>query len=255
MKNYIDFARLGKLFLMEIRLHRKMYLILMSIIFAVVALKIATAFALEMPFVANVSWLNGLIVLTPFLLYHFVYHQTNGLAYAMLPATSLEKIFSAWIQCVVIAPTLLMIPVLLLGIFFDISITSISVLSALGEKTTSVFSVSFSDYLFIISVQSLAFWGVFWFKHKKFAKTVLTLALIGLSIAIISGIIVKMLSYFDVSHETVRAVITGNREGLILFNTFVIPYSSLKTLRYLGYLIVPILPWTLAFFKFRRTQI
>jgi hypothetical protein len=222
---------------MELRLHGKMYITLMAAVFTMSALGLVSDFFTNTAFKPiNTLYLHILIIFIPFILYGFVYHPTKGLTYAMLPATSTEKVLSAWIQCVIVAPILLTAPIFFLAIFFDVSTESF--IEQYVKTTSSTF---FNSYLSVIEVQAIAFWGAFWFKRKKEAKTILTLALIALGIVVITVLTVKLLQYYDVPKITINSHTLNERH--------------ITLLRYFGYLISTILPWTLAFFKFRRTQI
>lgn len=246
MKNIVSISRLGKLFLMELRLHRKDYLTLCAIVFAITILQIVSLCffnGTNESFTADYQSVSvALIVFSPFILYGFVYHPTKGLTYAMLPASFFEKVLSAWIQCVIVVPIL----ILVISLFGALASTLLGVEVAGGSKTF------FENHLYLIIVQSLVFWGVFWFKYHKVRKTILTLCAIGFGIAIIALTIVVNL---DLPKIPENEIVIYGKDCMIIDGKCIISRATLKTLGYFGYLIVPILPWALAFFKFRRTQI
>lgn len=242
MQNYISISRLGKLFLMELHLHRKMYLTISIITLAGIILQIITIISRgrgaihPFPFQSFPDWL---IYIAPFALYNFVYHPVKGLTYAMLPATSFEKVLSAWIQCVLVVPIVIYATSSLSALLADLAGIAVRWDTHWGTRHPITF---FENYLRCIMIQSLAFWGVFWFKHRKIAKTTLTLCLIGLGIVTILSLILGLSQSYLIDPQSSNSV-------------FRIIYSLLSPLGYFGYLILPILPWALAFFKFRRTQI
>lgn len=247
MKNFISLPRLVKLFQMELRLHRKTYLTMSAIVFAAVALNVANILfdgggALK-PFSSVFQF--WVICFAPFILYNsFVYHPTKGLTYAMLPATSTEKVLSAWIQCVVVMPVVVYATSIFGAFFADLVGVAVRWQELGGE-------MFFEKYLFAIVVQSLAFWGAFWFKHKKVAKTALTLALICVGFVAITFLISYILGNYNVPKH---GVYIGDR-GIIINGQRFVSDFPVKPLVYSVCTFLTVLSWSLAFFKFRRTQI
>ena len=241
MKNFINIDRLGKFILMECRLFWRTYLRLMTAIFALAAIGIFFVFTFGVE-----GYTTGLLILwclifsiifAPFILYRFVYHPTKSLTYTMLPATSLEKTISAWLQCVVIVPALLIATTVLSLLLKDLFGGADSLRVILSRNYWNIEYISHVHIILqLFAIQSLAFWGVFWFKSRKITKTFLYLALICVGIVVVATLIMNTLNYFNVPKITLSD-------------------TMLQALDYLRYLILPILPWTLAFLKFPRTQI
>ncbi|MDR2908190.1 MAG: hypothetical protein LBU91_09420 [Bacteroidales bacterium] len=162
-----------------------------------------------------------MLFIVPFILYKFLYHPTQGLTYAMLPASQFEKFLSAFVQCVIVAPLVIFGFSLLVSLVGDLAGVPMN-WDVLNFKY-----VLTKYYLPMICIQSVAFWGVFWFKQRKIAKTILTV------IAVI--VAVGIISYFDRSLY------------MHIYN------FCFETNAYL-YAITMAL-WALAFIKFPRTQI
>ena len=259
MTHTFDISRFCKFFLMECRLHRKMFLVLMGITLFELVLTIATytstagmavaviensAEMAEVPAFAQQSLdaynlgvnpfrVGGafglLIFIVPFLLYNFVYHPTKSLTYTMLPVSWVEKFVSAWVQCVIVVPMLIFGFSLLVAFVGDLAGAQISY-HAVNMKT---FLTKY--YLPTIGIQAVAFWGVFWFKSMKAQKTILTivLAVIGLLLFLhLTG------QYNTVFTSFVLARVHSHKFGYEIF----------------GYSLMVLL-WGLACFKFPRTQI
>ena len=227
---------------MELRQHRKNYLILLAIVSAIPTFMVAYRAYAGRPFTA-LDWESTrniatfLIMVTPFIFYNFLYHPTKGFTYAMLPASITEKFASAWAHCVIVLPILLYATV-----FATTFLTSL--LLGVEAFYQNPINRPFFVYFSAVTVQSLAFCGVFWFKRKKISKTILTMILFGLGIGLIGTIAVKAMGQ-EMTEEIGERIMAffANREGSLRAFGRVLNTAFLITL------------WTLAFFKLRRTQI
>jgi hypothetical protein len=168
-----------------------------------------------------------LMLIVPFILYGFVYHPTKSLTYTMLPASWQEKFASAWVMCVIFVPFMLFAFSLLVAFVGDLMGAQVSY-HALNWKP---FFMAF--YLPTIAVQSIMFWGAFWFKRQKIGKTILTVAIFVL------GVIV--LAYYFIPF---RDIINSLAES-----KFAVQFSL-----YSSYALMVVL-WALALIKYPRTQI
>jgi hypothetical protein len=135
----------------------------------------------------------------------------------MLPASSLEKIVSACIQSVIVAPILIF--------------TTGFLASLLGKLVGApvFWQLTFLEaYWLIMIIQAFSFACVFWIKNRKIAQT------IGLMFCMI--------------------VISRD---LYSFAKFIFPSIELvDNFMYTAlFVLSPILLWSAAYFKFRRTQI
>lgn len=252
MKNIFQIPRFGKFLKMEFLLHKKMFLVLMGLTLISLIVDMAT-FSATADILAQSAGkvdenaaMNGitavneaieqfglgvnplqiggafgiLLYIIPLILYNFVYHPTKSLTYSMLPASWLEKFSSAWLLCVVIVPVLLSGFSLLVALLGDLSGVPIN-WSFVNLKTF------LSDYFLpTICIQSIAFWGAFWFKDKKIGKTILCLV----AVLIIVLLIMRYAPFG---------------------NSFI---KELKEHSAYSYALMIVL-WALAFVKFPRTQI
>ncbi len=251
MKLIFNINRFAKVLQMEFRLHQKTYLIFLGLTLldllitmttysaTIDAVEIAVSTSAD-PNIAKVTsnLFDGvmpfrpggafglLLAIIPFALYGFLYHPTKSLTYAMLPASQFEKFVSAFVQCVIIVPFNLFV--------FSLLISGIGDLAGVPINWSIVnFDYILTKYwLPAICIQSIAFWGVFWFKKQKLAKTVLTLTTFVI--------------------------------GFLLINRFFGDYSFVKFITRMaenegfvtnGMYAAMVVLWAAAFIKFPRTQI
>ena len=175
------------------------------------------------------------VLLVPFFLYHNLYDKVKNIRYAMFPTSQLEKVISAIIQTSIITTALLML-VLSLFLLMVYLTTSINL-------EVSIFRIErfFEVFFMVIQVQSFLFLGIFWFKNNKILKMILIL------IAIIALLI--WISYLITSPETVVYKFLERHSDSYILNFF---NNHSKTI---SAILFPLLPWTAAFWKFKRTQI
>ena len=227
MKNTFNISRFGKFFAMELRRFRGILGILLGVIFGVILIGvlISTVTGGSDPDPVGGGTAVFLILITPFILYNFVYHPTKSLTYAMLPVSWLEKFASAWVVCVIFVPFLL----------FGFATLVAFISNFLGAQITYQalnWNFFIDTYLPTIGFQAIAFCGAFWFRRQKVGKTILTIVIAMMALLVLAVV----LRYFGV----------GDAEGAIRINN----ESSL----YYLYGLVALL-WTLALLKFPRTQI
>lgn len=214
---------------MELRRFRELFAILVGALIGVALLNLIASITTSSDM--NNSNDNGiaifLVLITPFVLYNFVYHPTKSFTYAMLPVSWLEKFMSAWVMCVIFAPLLLFGFSFLTTFLIDLGIGQINNRVAFNPK-----SFLTNVYLPTIATQSIAFWGAFWFKRQKVGKTILTIVIVVTTLVVSALIVVKQLPE----------------------DTFYGEFSWQMDTAIFAYLFM-ILLWTLALLKFPRTQI
>jgi len=199
------------------------------------------------------SFISVLCVINPFIIYKYLFHRISGVSYTMLPASNTEKYFFILVHSLIIVPLFL---ILVLSIYLFI----FSLI--FGFDMPNVFSILFEGINFqdinfsvlrigdrsffdspiwaIIGFQSLAIWGVCFFKNKKFLKTVLSFICFGIVSMFVIWIIVQTSLNFVTIEEL--AYFINNSRGFYI------------TLRTLG-IIFPFLIWGWAYYKFTRQQI
>ncbi len=252
MKPIFNINRFAKVLQMEFRLHQKAYLIFLGLTlldllismttrsFAITAMQNTMSISDDTNVVTAMGELmrgtspirSGgafglLLYVVPFVLYNFLYHPTKSLTYAMLPASQFEKFISAFVQCAIIVPFNLFV--------FSLLISGIGDLMGVPINWSIVnFDNILTGYwLPAICVQSIAFWGVFWFRKQKIAKTVLTVTAFVIGFLFIN----RVFGDYSFIKFIERFVFAHNFNGIIR-----------------SYVIV-ILLWAAAFIKFPRTQI
>ncbi|MCL2414208.1 MAG: hypothetical protein FWC94_03020 [Bacteroidales bacterium] len=226
MNNTFNISRFGKFLVMELLRFKGILGILLGVIFGVILMDLlistATSGGSDGPVGGGTAVF--LILITPFILYNFVYHPAKSLTYAMLPASWLEKFASAWVMCVIF------VPFLLFGFVTLISFIS-NLLGAQIIYQALNWNFFTGTYLPAICFQAIAFCGAFWFRRKKVGKTILTIVVIMMVLLVLAVV----LRYFGVGDA--EGVINIDIEGM-----------------YLAYGLAVLL-WTLALIKFPRTQI
>jgi len=265
MKNTFQISRFGKFFTMELRQFRKMFLILMGITLIDLIMSMATYTASTVQIQDALDVLDDagmnhpmmvdlvqsaklgvspvriggafgfLLLIVPFILYNFVYHTRRSLTYTLLPASWQEKFASAWVMCVIFVPFLLFAFATVVVFVGDLMGMSVSY----HAWTPKTFFTTF--YLPTIMIQSIAFWGAFWFKRQKIGKTILTLAIFLIGTVTIFVQIGRHLKAENelLTHAINHLGLNNLDSGFFLF----IAYGLMVML------------WTLALIKFPRTQI
>lgn len=173
------------------------------------------------------------IIIVPLSLHYNVYHKVKNASYAMLPASQLEKVISAIIQ------TSILIPALLLAVLVLFMLILRSVNPNLEIE------IIYREIFTAIQIQSFLFLGMFWFRKNKILK--MTLIIIVVTVLIITtaywifhispqGDLYYFLFNFTTKFKDVITFISEHK-NIILAIFF------------------PLLPYTIAFLKYRRTQI
>lgn len=172
-----------------------------------------------------------LAVIAPFLFYDDLYHKKKGVAFILLPASTLEKFFSALTHCVIILPLVLMF----------VTFTTYGFLDVFGIREVMWdFSFFFSKYTEIIVVQSFFFLMVFWFRKNKKRNTLLVL--LGLWIVMVTTLII--LASFGVFEKAWDPSFYLQVE---FFNTQVVEVMSCLLFLFAA--------WFFSYYKFIRQQI
>jgi hypothetical protein len=246
MENTFNIKRFGKLFLLDFRMFRKIYASIVILVFCTTIIHILEKHHfsyirrdLILAVASSIFEILPVILLftIPFILYGFVRHSTKGVMYALLPATSFEKIVSAWIHCVVVAP-FFVLGATFLGTFsltltpiftYEAGLGYISATAPMPEGWMGIAHALearsyFEDYRVVVLLQAPVFLCAFWLK-----RNVSTLGIAALCI-ILFIYILHQISGFAVEYFGPEVWI-----NLIWF--------------------WPILFWVLTYFIFRRTQI
>ena len=155
----------------------------------------------------------------------------------MLPASQLEKMLSAIIQASIFIPAILIIAFGLLLLIFSL----ISPQYQSFEPNAQILQKFFKHIFNLLQVQSLVFLGMFWFKGNKILKMIVTVIAVTV-LLITAGFI---LAKHDGSFLKWVLELENNK-----FLDFLADYG--KTILAI---LFPLLPWTIAFFRFRKTQI
>jgi len=178
------------------------------------------------------------IILAPLALFSNLYHKEKNVNYAMLPASQLEKVISALIQTSILTPALLV----------SVFVLFILVFRLISFPHLEVFQLEFKDVFTVIQYQSLLFLGMFWFKNNKILKITLT------GIAVLVLFVTVFITILDVSSLTIKDGEVTLWIGETIFQNSIIDffYSEGKIILAI---LFPLLPWLIAFWKFKRTQI
>lgn len=179
----------------------------------------------------------------PFVLYKNLFHNTKGLAWGMLPASQTEKFLVLFVICT------LAVPIGMLVFAWFVSLIGLGLTGRpemmfdFWRLFTSHSRLGFFDsYIWeIIGMQSIAIWGVCFFKSGKFWKTVLASMCAGLALVIV------------VSIYGIRLHHSG-----LLFNDFYLEEPVTTRLALIGdifcSIVLPVLLWAWSFLKIRRQQ-
>ena len=219
MTTEFSFPRIGLLLKSEIARNYKIYLTLL-LVQAGIFLLGALFGGVNGMIGANSLITTGnacIIVLMPFILYSHLFHTVKGVNTTMLPASQNEKFAVSLFQCIVLTPFVLL--------FFH------WLLSTIGMLLTGVNEVMTHDSYFweVISSQTICIWGVYFFKTKKFWKTVLTICCVSIALGIVGGIGLNV-AFADAATRFARIM-------YVFFN-----------------LIVPVGLWAWAYIAMRRQQ-
>jgi len=184
------------------------------------------------------------VLLVPFFLYYNLYDKVKNVRYAMLPTSQLEKVISAVIQTSIISSALLMLVLalfLLIVYLTDFTSLELSFLSILDIEKF------FETFFAVIQVQSFLFLGIFWFKNNKILKMILTAIAIITLLTVIGYIIANNQYIAEWLYEFFKKCYNSDVNDVLKFL-----YDHSKTILAI---LFPLLPWTAAFWKFKRTQI
>lgn len=197
MTTEFSFARFGMLLKCELIRNYKTYLYLLLVQLGIYLL---------WGFFGGIDGLAGakgiflsynavIICIMPFLLYNTLFHSVKGVTSSMLPASQAEKFAVAMFQCIVIMPFLLMFSSWLLSAI-GYALTGIEelMMRPWEQFRAGIFHINYngydlgffdSYYWTAIGSQAFALWGTYYFKTRKFWKTVLTFFCAGIALAII----------------------------------------------------------------------
>lgn len=251
MTTEFSFPRIGLILKSEIARNYKIYLTLL-LVQAGIFLLGALFGGVNGMIGANSLITTGnacIIVLMPFILYSHLFHTVKGVNTTMLPASQNEKFAVSLFQCIVLTPFVLL--------FFHWLLSTIGMLlTGVNEVMTQPWelfvsrklhvnhglNMGFFDSYFweVISSQTVCIWGVYFFKTKKFWKTVLTICCVSIALGIVGGIGLNVA--FD-----------AYEGGMYTF--FADAATRFARIMYVFFnLIVPVGLWVWAFCKYRKQQ-
>ena len=251
MTTEFSFPRIGLLLKSEIARNYKLYLSLLAVQLGIYLLGMLFGGINGMIGAKSIltTFSLAVIIFLPFMLYKHLFHTTKGVNATMLPASQSEKFAVSMFQCLILIPFLLLFFSWLLSVI-GLALTGVNEVMmqpwhVFGNKTISIntdFNLGFFESRFwnVISMQAICIWGVYFFKTKKFWKTVLTFCCACIAIGIIGSIgIDAALKSYDGGVYTFLAE-AGTRFARILSVFFNI--------------IVPVGLWVWAYIAMRRQQ-
>lgn len=241
MNNVFNFSRFIKLLKTEILINKKYYaifplLIIFGISFGYYMTTVFNPTPIEYYISGYVDFIFNLIfaivLVAPLVFYINLYDSKKDVARMLFPASQLEKVLAAVIQISFLLPVLLLIIAILLFLF--IRLIKFPYLTIdYKDIMTTIFTT--------IQLQSILFLAVFSLKNNKIIKIIagaiaffIILAIFGSIIAVI-GPSIKMVQFFETIYDC--------------------RYTIQSILERLWYVLVPILPWSLAYFQHKRMQI
>lgn len=250
MEKIININRFAKVVKNEIIINSKKYLTLFGI--ALIPFIVALIFSFFTYFSVGifsyVTFVGVICVFAPFMLYKNLFHRIKGVHYTMLPAKNSEKFLSMMVQNLFIIPLLLYIIVfvcmLFLGDVYDESRASILLQAIFCTPKNIIGENSFfySAYWNTITFQSIAIWGVTFFRSHKVRKTLIVFLSLGFLISIIFMIIVLIMA--KMGHST-------NLNGL----SFVFSKEIVNTTVHIISIVFPFVMWFWSYYKFTRQQL
>ncbi len=195
------------------------------------------------------TYIGIVSVLTPFGLYKNLFHPIKGTGYGMLPASQEEKYLSSFAICVLALPLALILLAWILSLIGAALTGASSVILDLpglfwSNRTVADewnFGFFASFYWKIVAMQSIAFWGIYFFKTRKAGKTILTFCCVCLGLATLLSISACSFSanyYYD---------------GLRIYMKDVSRHFTIVTSIFFD-ILVPVGLWTWAYLKMKRQQ-
>lgn len=184
-------------------------------------------------------YIGFVVFILPFLLYKDLFHPVKGVTFGLLPVSQTEKFLSLFTICTIIVPIGMLVFAWFVSLI-GVGLTGDSLMMFnLPGQFVSHEPLGFFDSFFwtAIGAQSIAIWGVCFFKSRKFWKTVLTLMCAALALVIIAGL---YSCGHDWSTNCYIDIESGTRIALIadVFATIVVPVAL----------------WVWSFLKLRRQQ-
>ncbi|MCM1169443.1 MAG: hypothetical protein NC324_05850 [Bacteroides sp.] len=179
----------------------------------------------------------------PFVLYKNLFHPTKGVAFGQLPASQTEKFLTILCICAIIVPTGMLLFAWIVSLV-GVGLTGRSemMFDLLGCFTSHDRLGFFDSYFWSVTgMQSIAIWGVCFFKSGKFGKTILAL----LVAVLIMTIIVSIYGY------------SLHLSGMTLNGFYVEEFTATRLATISDVfltIVVPVVLWAWSFFKIRRQQ-
>jgi hypothetical protein len=197
---------------------------------------------------------TGFMIIAPLFLYNNLYHKTKGVQYAMIPASQFEKFLSAIIQTNIIVPILLFSALTILLSLFKLHnnvrdiqdfYTHYFIGNSKGNSTIIGILWQFST---VVVFQSFIFLGVFWFKPNKILKIILA------NICIISFFLISVNIFMEFG--LFNGLVSEYLKLIFIDKMRVdIPLKFIFEHKQIFNLFIPLILWTIAFLKFKKTQI
>ncbi|MEG1497871.1 MAG: hypothetical protein RRX93_00375 [Bacteroidales bacterium] len=185
-------------------------------------------------------------IVSPFDFYAHLFDKIKGVTYSMRSGSNLEKFLSAWCVSAILLPAFLFFGLWLLSVVGSLVYDSTLLLSIkdlfIGEGNFSIHifgKANFfeSTYWLILSCQSIALWGVFFFKTKKVFKTIISLCCVGIALTIIMFFLARNISMGSFVDEIVMQ--WGGKWEYVL---------DVLNITF------PFIMWTWAYYKLRKQQ-
>lgn len=183
-------------------------------------------------------YIGILSCILPFLFYKNLFHPTKGVTFGMLPASQTEKFLVLFTLCALILPLGMLVFAWLVSLI-GVGLTGhTNMMFNLLEQFTSNDMLGFfnSNFWMIITAQSVAVWGVCFFKSKKFGKTVAS------TISVMTALTL-IFSLYGLN----RHAFLMNLEEPAITRIALIILIAVS-------IVLPIALWVWAFFKMRRQQ-
>ncbi|MDR0926609.1 MAG: hypothetical protein LBO69_02445 [Ignavibacteria bacterium] len=199
---------------------------------------------IQLPLEVLLTLENMIILATPIPILYNMYHKKKGLNYMMLPASQFEKLAASILQIAVIIP-LIILGILVLYTFVRINPNVANSINYKSELWNAVIDT--------IQLQSIVFFAMFFFKSNKIAKMVATFIICFITFFTLgtneftANIITKNIIplFFDVGKETYI-----NHGAVIISSPTIKLWAKIA-----ANILFPLLPYTLAFLKLRKTQV
>lgn len=237
MNNTFNFNRFFNLIRTEILINKKLYAILSLIVLFCISFGYYLIRQHDvMPTDAYASSIFNIILLlvfvAPLVFYINLYDSKKDVQRAMLPASQFEKLLSAIVQVSVLLPLLL----------FAIYVVSLTILSWINLPNLSInYSYYIENMFYNVQLQSFLFLAVFFFKNNKIIKIIIT----GIAIIVCFILLISLLEF----------ILTQSQLKYIAQLNIRIDTKELMSIKIIWCILVPLLPWSLSYLKFKRTQI